>query len=109
MFKYSERPGTVAARRLPDDVDEETKGRRLQELIELQGRFSLESNRADAGRTMEVLVEGASRRNAAEMAGRNEQNKVVVFPGEGRRAGEFVRVRVKDCTPATLIGEIVDE
>ncbi|MDR0545008.1 MAG: tRNA (N6-isopentenyl adenosine(37)-C2)-methylthiotransferase MiaB [Odoribacteraceae bacterium] len=106
MFKYSERPGTVAARKLPDDVDEETKGRRLQEVIELQGRLSLESNRAEVGRVAEVLVEGPSRRNEEEARGRTEQNKMVVFPGKGRRAGELARVRVKGCTAATLLGEI---
>ncbi|MDR0766606.1 MAG: tRNA (N6-isopentenyl adenosine(37)-C2)-methylthiotransferase MiaB [Odoribacteraceae bacterium] len=108
-FKYSERPGTVASRQLPDDVDEPTKQRRLQELIALQRRLSLASNRADVGRTMEVLVEGPSRRNTAEMSGRNEQNKVIVFPARGRRAGDTTRVRVTGCTPATLLGEIIDE
>ena len=75
-------------------------------MIELQGRLSLESNRAEVGRVAEVLVEGPSRRNEEEARGRTEHNKVVVFPGKGRRAGELARVRVKDCTAATLLGEI---
>lgn len=106
MFKYSERPGTVASKRLPDNIDEETKGRRLQELIDLQIGWSLESNRKDIGKTFEVLVEGVSKKSPDEMFGRSSQNKVIVFPSTSTRIGEFVQVKVKDCTSATLIGEL---
>lgn len=107
MFKYSERPGTVASKRLPDNIDEATKGRRLQELIDLQIDWSLESNRKDIGKTFEVLVEGVSKKSPDEMFGRSSQNKVIVFPSTSTRIGEFVQVKVKDCTSATLIGELV--
>ena len=107
MFKYSERPGTVASKRLPDNIDEETKGRRLQELIDLQIGWSLESNRKDIGKTFEVLVEGTSKKSPDEMFGRSSQNKVIVFPSTTTHTGDLVRVRVKDCTSATLIGELV--
>ena len=107
MFKYSERPGTVASKRLPDNIDEETKGRRLQELIDLQIGWSLESNRKDIGKTFEVLGEGVSKKSPDEMFGRSSQNKVIVFPSTSTRIGEFVQVKVKDCTSATLIGELV--
>ncbi|MCM1030603.1 MAG: tRNA (N6-isopentenyl adenosine(37)-C2)-methylthiotransferase MiaB [Oscillibacter sp.] len=105
MFKYSERPGTVASKRLPDNVSEADKGRRLQELIELQTRLSLESNKRDVGKTFEVMVEGVSKKNADEMFGRSSQNKVIVFPAKGIQPGTLVRVKVKDCTSATLLGE----
>ncbi len=105
MFKYSERPGTVASKRLPDNVSEADKGRRLQELIELQTRLSLESNRRDIGKTFEVMVEGVSKKNADEMFGRSSQNKVIVFPAKDILPGTLVRVKVKECTSATLIGE----
>ncbi len=109
MFKYSERPGTKASQSLPDNVDEATKGRRLQELIELQTGWSLESNRRDIGKTFEVLVEGVSKKSADEMFGRTSQNKVAVFPAQGIAIGSFVQVRIKDCTSATLIGEIIGQ
>ncbi len=109
MFKYSERPGTKASQSLPDNVDEATKGRRLQELIELQTGWSLESNRRDIGKTFEVLVEGVSKKSAVEMFGRTSQNKVAVFPAQGIAIGSFVQVRIKDCTSATLIGEIIGQ
>ncbi len=105
MFKYSERPGTVASRRLPDNVSEADKGRRLQELIDLQTRLSLESNKRDVGKTFEVMVEGVSKKNADEMFGRSSQNKVIVFPAKDIKPGTLVRVKVKGCTSATLIGE----
>lgn len=105
MFKYSERPGTVASKRLPDNVSEADKSRRLQELIELQTRLSLESNKRDVGKTFEVMVEGVSKKNADEMFGRSSQNKVIVFPAKGIQPGTLVRVKVKDCTSATLLGE----
>lgn len=105
MFKYSERPGTMASKRLPDNVDEETKSRRLQELIDLQTGWSLESNRRDLGKTFEVLVEGVSKKSDTEMFGRTSQNKVVVFPAQGLPIGSLVNVKIKDCTSATLMGE----
>jgi tRNA-2-methylthio-N6-dimethylallyladenosine synthase len=108
-FKYSERPGTIASRRLPDNVDEQTKGRRLTEVIELQNRLSLESNRADIGKVMEVLVEGVSKKRDEELSGRNQQNKVVVFPGGGAVIGDTVRVLVTGCTLATLTGELAND
>ena len=109
MFKYSERPGTKASKTLPDNVDEETKGRRLQELIELQVGLSLESNKRDLGKTFEVMVEGVSKKSDKEMFGRSSQNKVIVFPAQDMEIGSFVQVKVKDCTSATLIGEIVQQ
>lgn len=109
MFKYSERPGTVASKRLPDNVDEEIKSRRLQELIDLQTGWSHESNRRDIGKTFEVLVEGISKKSPDEMFGRSSQNKVIVFPAQGIPVGSLVKVKVKECTSATLMGEIEKE
>ena len=105
MFKYSERPGTFAQRNLPDDVPDEVKSRRLQEIIALQNDLSLESNRRDVGREFEVLVESESKRNSAQLSGRTSQNKVVVFDRGDYRIGDYVRVRVTGCTAATLLGE----
>lgn len=107
LFKYSERPGTMASKRLPDNVDEETKSRRLQELIDFQAGCSWESNRRDMGKTFEVLVEGLSKKSDEEMYGRTSQNKVMVFPAKDLKVGTLVNVKVKDCTSATLIGEII--
>lgn len=107
MFKYSERPGTMASKRLPDNVDEDTKSRRLQELIDLQSGWSLVSNQRDIGKTFEVLVEGVSKKSNKEMFGRTSQNKVIVFPAEGLETGTLVQVKAKDCTSATLIGELI--
>ena len=106
MFQYSERPGTLAAKKYPDDVAPEVKTRRLEEIIALQNRLSLESNRRDVGKTFRVLVEGPSKRNPAELCGRNSQNKMCVWPDTAHRAGDFVDVRVLDCTQATLLGEL---
>ncbi len=103
MFYYSERPGTLAARKYPDDVDLPTKTRRLEEIITVQNRLSLESNRRDLGKTFRVLVEGPSKRNPAELCGRNSQNKMCVWPDTDHRAGDFVDVVVNDCTQATLL------
>ena len=108
MFKYSERPGTAAFKRLADNVPEEVKGRRLQELIDLQVELSHESNRRDVGKTFEVLVEGTSKKKADELFGRSSQNKVIVFPDNGAKAGDLVRVAVRGCTSATLIGEAIN-
>ncbi len=105
MFKYSERPGTYAARHLPDDVPEEVKLRRLQELIDLQTQLSAEANARQVGRTVEVLVEGTSRRSRDQLFGRTEQNRVVVFDRGSHRVGDRVRVRITASSSATLKGE----
>jgi tRNA-2-methylthio-N6-dimethylallyladenosine synthase len=108
MFIYSERPGTLAHRRYADDVPEEIKKRRLIEIVELQNRLSLESNRKDVGKSFKVLIEGDSKRSDGDWMGRNTQNKVIVFPKNGRvfRKGDYVNVKVNDCTQATLLGQI---
>ncbi len=107
MFKYSERPGTLAAKKMPDDVSEEVKVRRLNEIIELQNRITHENNQLDIGREFEVLVEGFSKRSNEQLFGRTSQNKVVIFPREGRRIGEFIRVRITSASSATLLGDII--
>ena len=107
MFKYSERPGTFAARNLPDNVPEEVKIDRLNRLIALQNELSLCSNRRDVGHTFEVLVEGRSKRSASDMFGRTEQNKVVVFAAGDTHVGDRVMCRVNSATSATLLGELV--
>ena len=108
MFKYSERPGTYAAKHLPDDVPEDVKIRRLNEIIALQTRLSAESNRRCIGQTCEVLVEGVSKRSKEQLFGRTEQNKVVVFDRGNYRIGDFVQVRITESTSATLKGEAVE-
>ena len=108
MFKYSERPGTYAQRHLADDVPEEVKSRRLQEIIALQNELGLASYRRDVGREFEVLVEGESKRDAQQLSGRTSQNKVVVFDRGSHRIGEYVRVRITGCTAATLFGEAIE-
>ncbi len=108
MFKYSERPGTYAAKHLPDDVPEDVKIRRLNEIIALQTRLSAESNRRCIGQTYEVLVEGVSKRSREQLFGRTEQNKVVVFDRGNHRIGDFVQVRITESTSATLKGEAVE-
>ena len=105
MFKYSERPGTYAARHLADDVPEDVKVRRLEELIALQNELSAESNRRCVGSEVEVLVEGTSKRSREQLYGRTEQNKVVVFDRGTHHPGETVRVRITGSTSATLLGE----
>jgi tRNA-2-methylthio-N6-dimethylallyladenosine synthase len=104
MFAYSERPGTLAARKYPDDIPPEVKNRRLQEIIALQSELSLIDNRADIGLVFEVLVEGPSRKSNEQMCGRNSQNKMCVFDGLGALPGDYVHVRIDSCTQATLIG-----
>ena len=106
MFKYSERPGTYAARHYADDVPEEEKIRRLNEIIALQNELSRESNRRDIGKTFEVLVEGYSKRSRDQMCGRSQQNKMIVFPKGNARPGDLVMVRVTDASSATLLGEL---
>ena len=105
MFKYSERPGTYASKHLPDDVPEEVKIRRLNELIELQTEMSAEANRRDEGREFDVLIEGFSKRSREQLFGRTEQNKVVVLPKGNHHVGQTVRVRITGSTSATLFGE----
>ena len=107
MFKYSERPGTYAAKYLEDNIPEEVKIRRLQEMIDLQNQLSLESNKRDVGKVVEVLVEGFSKRSREQLFGRTQQNKVVVFDKQGYRVGQYVEVLVEDATAATLLGKPV--
>ncbi|MBR0296575.1 MAG: tRNA (N6-isopentenyl adenosine(37)-C2)-methylthiotransferase MiaB [Paludibacteraceae bacterium] len=108
MFKYSERPGTFASRFLPDNISEEEKVRRLNEIIALQNELSLASNQREIGKTREVLVEGFSKRSKDEMFGRTSQYKTVIFPREGRHIGEFIQVRITSASAATLKGEVVE-
>ena len=105
MFAYSERPGTLAQRNYPDDVPADVKNRRLNEIIELQNRKSLERYRAQIGKEVEVLVEGPSKRDPAQLCGRASNNMMCVFPALDRKSGTYVKVKVKDCTSATLICE----
>jgi tRNA-2-methylthio-N6-dimethylallyladenosine synthase len=107
MFAYSERPGTLAARKMEDDVPEEVKKRRLNEIIDLQQKIGLERTQRFIGQEVEVLIEKESKRSDAHWSGRNSQNTVVVFPKENHKVGEFVLVKITDCTAATLIGEAV--
>lgn len=109
MFKYSERPGTFASKNLPDNISEEVKIARLNEIIALQTRMSAISNERDINKTFEVLVEGFSKRSAEQLFGRTSQNKVVVFPKGNHKIGDFVKVKVLSSTSATLIGEEVFE
>ena len=107
MFKYSERPGTYASKHLPDDVPEDVKIRRLNELIALQTEISAQQNKKDEGREFDVLTEGFSKRSRDQLCGRTEQNKMVVFDKRGHHIGETVRVRITGSTSATLLGEEV--
>lgn len=107
MFKYSERPGTFASKKLKDDVPEEVKNRRLQEIIDLQLELSHKSNEKDMGKEFEVLVEGFSKRSRNQLFGRTEQNKVVVFDKGNSRIGQFVKVKITGFTSATLLGEAI--
>ena len=107
MFAYSERPGTMAERKMEDDVPEDTKKRRLQEIINLQQQHSLYRTEQHLGKVEEVLIEKSSKKSDAHWSGRNSQNTVVVFPKEHYKIGDFVNVKITDCTTATLIGEAV--
>ena len=109
MFFYSERPGTLAAKRYQDDIPEETKKRRLQEIVNVQNQLSLESNQKEIGKIYKVLIEGDSKRNEQEWKARTSQNKVVIFPKNGStlKKGDFTMVRITECTQATLRGEIL--
>ena len=108
MFKYSERPGTYASKHLPDDVPEDVKIRRLNELIMVQNENSAIANRAEVGKIREVLVEGPSKRSREQLCGRTEQNKMVVFDKGNHHIGQYVQVRITGSTSATLLGEAVD-
>ena len=108
MFKYSERPGTHAQKHLPDNISEEEKVRRLNEIIALQTELSYQSNQREIGKTVEVLVEGYSKRSKEDMYGRTSQYKTVVFPREGRHIGEMVKVEILEASAATLKGKIVE-
>ncbi|MCQ2333051.1 MAG: tRNA (N6-isopentenyl adenosine(37)-C2)-methylthiotransferase MiaB [Paludibacteraceae bacterium] len=107
MFKYSERPGTFAQKHLPDNISEEEKVRRLNEIIALQNQLSLESNQREIGKVREVLVEGYSKRSPEQMFGRTSQYKTVVFPRQNRHIGEFIHVLIREASAATLKGEVV--
>jgi len=109
MFKYSERPGTLAARKYPDDIPDEVKTRRLNEIIALQTQISKEKNLADVGKTFKVLIEGTSKRSDFDLCGRNDANKMLVFPKKDNlKKGDYVQVKVLQASSATLIGEVVD-
>ncbi|HOZ68908.1 MAG TPA: tRNA (N6-isopentenyl adenosine(37)-C2)-methylthiotransferase MiaB [Chitinophagaceae bacterium] len=109
MFFYSERPGTLAQRRYTDDIPLDVKKRRLQEIVDLQGRLSFESNKRDLNKTFTVLIEGDSKKSNQDWMGRSSQNKVIVFPKEqySLQKGDYVKVQVTDCTQATLLGKII--
>ena len=107
MYFYSERPGTLAARRFADDIPLEVKKKRLQQMVDLHRIHSLKSMQKDVGKPFKVLIEGASRKNADELFGRNEQNKVIVFPKENFSKGQYVNVLVETCTAGTLIGKAI--
>jgi len=105
MFTYSERPGTTAERKLDDDVPEEVKKRRLQEIVDLQQKHSRFNTNSVIGTTVEVLIEKESKKSDTHWSGRNERNTVTVFPKGHYKIGDFVKVKIHDCTSATLIGE----
>ena len=107
MFAYSERPGTLAERKMEDDVPHDTKKRRLAEIVALQQKHSQYRTEQFLGKTVEVLIEKSSKKSDAHWSGRNQQSTVVVFPKEHYKVGDFVNVKIDDCTSATLIGEAV--
>jgi len=107
MFKYSERPGTYAAKKLKDDIPEELKVKRLQEIIDLQNKLSFESNKKDIGKEFEVLIEGFSKRSREQLFGRSSQNKVIIFDKADHKIGELVKVKITDNTSATLFGKTI--
>ena len=108
MFQYSQRPNTLAAKRYPDDVPEEEKTRRLNEIIALQNTLSLKSNQKCIGQTYQVLVEGPSKRSESQMTGRTPHNRFCVFDAKDAKPGDLVWVKILTCTQATLMGEIVE-
>lgn len=105
---YSERPGTLAAKKYKDDVPEAVKKKRLQEIIELQMKHSYENNLKDLNKVHKVLIEGYSKKSDKNMKGRNDANKMIIFPDNGYKIGDYVMVKVSKCTSATLIGEVVE-
>jgi tRNA-2-methylthio-N6-dimethylallyladenosine synthase len=107
MFKYSERPGTFSERHFEDDITNEVKTRRLNEIIALQNELSVESNRAEIGKVREVLVEGVSKRSDEQLCGRTSQNKMVVFDRGNYKEGDYVTVEITGCSSATLLGKTV--
>ncbi|MDB5281758.1 MAG: tRNA-2-methylthio-N(6)-dimethylallyladenosine synthase, partial [Bacteroidota bacterium] len=107
MFFYSERPGTLAAKKYTDDIPEEVKKRRLQEVVDLQVKHSLIHNQRDIGKVFEVLIEGTSKRSEDQLFGRNPQNKVIVFPKGDLQQGTYAHVKVTGCTSGTLLGVVV--
>jgi len=107
MFKYSERPNTLAQRKYKDDVGEEIKSKRLTEIINLQQKHSLHNNKKNIGKIKEVLVEGFSKKSKEYLFGRTTQNTVVVFPKEKIKIGDLIKVKINDCSSATLLGQIV--
>jgi tRNA-2-methylthio-N6-dimethylallyladenosine synthase len=108
MFKYSERPKTLAERKYEDDVPEEVKSKRLTEIIDKQQMHSLQRNKETVGKTYEVLIEGSSKRSSEHLFGRNSQNAVIIFPKGNHQKGEYVQVKILECTAATLLGEVVE-
>jgi len=111
MYFYSERPGTLAARRFKDDISLEDKKRRLQEIVDKQGELSTKSNLSDIGKTFKILIESHSKRDVNDWTGRTSQNKITVFPksADHQKPGDYVWVKIHDCTRATLLGTIVDQ
>ena len=109
MFFYSERPGTLAAKKWADDISLEVKKRRLDEIIKKQNKLSLKRNRMDVGTVQKVLIEGTSKRSPEHLQGRNSANKVVIFPKENKMKGQYVHVLIESCTGGTLIGKIVNQ
>ncbi len=105
MFKYSERSNTLAAKKMKDDIPEEVKSRRLEEIIDLQRKLSLESNNNDIGKSFEILIDGTSKRSQLKLSGRNSQNKVVIIPKNENQLGDYITIKIKGCSSATLISE----
>ena len=108
MFFYSERPGTLAQKKYEDDVPEDTKKARLKEIIDIQTGINKELNEAEIGKSYEVLVEGVSKRNENDLRGRNSQNKMIIFPKENYKVGDYVMVKIEQSTSATLIGKATE-
>jgi tRNA-2-methylthio-N6-dimethylallyladenosine synthase len=108
MFYYSERPGTLAAKKYADDIPLDVKKRRLAEIIEKQHELSFERNKLDVGKTQEILIEGSSKRSEEQLKGRNSANKVVIIPNDGTlKKGDYVKVMIRECSSATLFGEVI--
>lgn len=108
MFYYSERPGTLAAKKFVDDIPLEVKKRRLAEIIDRQNKLSLQRNKLDVGKEQLILIEGTSKKSQSELKGRNSANKVVIVPAEGLKMGDYVKVKITDCSAATLFGEVLE-